>query len=350
MTEPAGDGIWRYARLFDDDGVPAQRARKHGWILGTEPTPLEDAPALAAELGLGRLRLKREDRNPGGSHKDRGVLYQVVRHRGDEPRTLVLSSSGNAAVSAAAACRMTGDRLVAFVAPGTDHGKRARLLASEAVVVETVKPINFARYAARVFGLQDLRGTRDPTASVGYRSLAGEIAEQAPEADVVATFSSSGISMEGLADGFAALGRAPRLIAVQSGECIGIVRILEPGITADPSSPAGRLGIRNPPHAAALAQRLVDSGGGAVAVPGPDVERWMAKLTDAAIDVAPEGGGVLAGLAAMPGLEGADVVAVITGAHRPPPELTDEHPEPVALGSYLEVRDYFVDVLSLEPA
>lgn len=348
MSAPAG--IWRHAALFDDDGTPARRALEHGWMLGTEPTPLQDEPALAAELGLARLRLKREDLNPGGSHKDRGVLYQVVRHRGEVPRTLVLSSSGNAAVSAAAACRLTGDRLVAFVAPGTDQGKRAQLLASDATVVETVKPINFARYAARVFGLPDLRGTRDPIASIGYRSLAGEIAAEAPSAEVVATFSSSGISMDGIADGFERLGLSPRLVAVQSGEAIGIVRTLQPGITSDPTSPAGRLGIRNPPHAAALAQRLVASGGGAVAVPGPEVERWMARLIEAGLDVAPEGGGVLAGLAAMPGLDGADVVAVITGAHRPAPVLPPAPPEPISLGSYLEVRDYFTDVLGLEPA
>lgn len=347
MTEPAG--LWRHAALFDDDGTPAARAGEHGWVLGREPTPLQEIPGLAAEVGVGRLRLKREDLNPGGSHKDRGVLYQVVRHHGREPRTLVLSSSGNAAVSAAAACRLTGDRLVAFVSPGTDHGKRARLLTSDALVVETIKPINFARYAARVFGLQDLRGTRDPIASMGYRSLAGELVEQAPSLEVVATFSSSGISLEGIADGFDALGRRPRLLAVQSGECIGLVRALHPDAETYPDSPAGRLGIRNPPHAAALAQRLADSGGGAVGVSGADVERWMARLRRAGVDVAPEGGGVLGGLAATEGLGDADVVAVITGARHVFSDEPPGGPEPIRLGSYLEVRDYFENVLGLEP-
>ena len=314
------------------------------------PTPLEERPSLADALGVGRLLLKREDLHPGGSHKDRGVGHQVRHHTRPGGRTFVLSSSGNAAVSAALACAGTGDRLVAFVAPGTDAGKRARLLASDAVVVETLKPINFAKYAARVFGLVDLRGTRDPIAPVGYRGLGAEIAAQCPDADVVATFSSSGISMEGLADGLAAAGRAPALWAVQSGECLGIVRVLDPEVEADPTSPAGRLGIRNPPNAAPLAERLVASGGGAVAVRGDDVRCWSAALSERGLDVAPEGGGVLAGLASLPPiLAGRTVVAIVTGAHREPDPDAAPPPDPVRLASYLEVRGYFMDVLGLEP-
>lgn len=343
--------IWRHSALFDDGGAPAARAAAEGWSLGEGDTPLQEALDLAKAAGVGRLLLKREDLEPGGSHKDRGLLYQVVRHRGDAPRTVVLSSSGNAAVSAAAACRLTGDRLVAFVSPGTPHGKRARLLASDAVVVETLKPINFGRYAARVFGLQDLRGTRDPIASIGYRSLAAEITAEAPEVGAVFTFSSSGISIDGVADGFERLGRGPALWAVQSGECIGLARALHPGVQGDPTSPAGRLGIRNPPHATALAKRLVDTGGGACVVRTPEVLEWTARLEEAGVRVSAEGGAVLAGVAAAEGLEHQTVVAVMTGARHDEAEMAaaQEGPDPVVLGSYLDVRSFFEGPLGLSP-
>src|SRR5438874_13204964 len=89
-----GAGIWRFAgRLPPID----ESARV---TLGEGSTPLEESPALARWAGLRRLWLKREDRNPTGSHKDRGAAYQISRCRATGDRVAVISSSGNAAVAA----------------------------------------------------------------------------------------------------------------------------------------------------------------------------------------------------------------------------------------------------------
>jgi threonine synthase len=314
-------GIWRYSEDFDDDGRPARDAARRGLTLGEGETPLVALPDLARRWGLCKLLLKREDANPGGSHKDRGLLYQVVRHAvaggGDgRSRTFVLSSSGNAAISAAAACRLTGDRLLVFVAPGTAPHKLARIGGPGALLVETSKPINLARYAARVFGLLDLRGTRDPIATVGYRSLGAEIAAAVPDISALVTFSSSGISLEGIADGLSRRGCRPALWAAQSGECLGIVRVLQPDVEADPGSPAGRLGIRNPPHAADLARRLVGSGGGARALRTAAIAEATGWLAGAGVHTSAEGAAVLAGIAGLARegrLRDAVVVGVLTG-------------------------------------
>jgi threonine synthase len=318
-----------------------------GLTVGEGGTVLESAPALALLSGVGDLLLKREDFNPSGSHKDRGLLYQVARHAPRGGETFVLSSSGNAAISAAAACACTRSRLLAFVSPRTAAQKMARLLASEAVVIACPKPINFARYAARVFGLTDLRGTKDPVASIGYRSIAGELSEQAPRADALFTFSSSGISINGIADGFVALGRGPALWAVQSGECLGIVRALRPDTPSDPESPAGRLGVRNPPGADALAERLVATGGGALAVSTDQVRLWQRRLEDAGIETSAEGAAVLAGIGATPGLQDKQVIGIMTGRGGGGPQLSGGSAH--TAGSYLEVRNLLIDQLGLMP-
>ena len=339
-------GIWRHETLL----APTVRARAlaASWSLGEGDTPLQPRPDLAAELDVAELLLKREDLNPGGSHKDRGLLYQVAHHHADAAQTFVLSSSGNAAVSAAAACAATGDRLIAFIAPGTAAHKRARLGRSDAVLIETLKPINFARYAARVFGLHNLRGTQDPVATVGYRSLAAELLPAAPHA--VFTFSSSGISLEGMGDGFDALGAAPALWSVQSGACVGIARVLHPGVAADPTSPAGPLGIRNPPHAQAIARRLTASGGDALAVDGDAVRRWQGRLDELGVQTSAEGAAVLAGVqiaAADGALASSRVVAVCTG-RRGTTEAAEDAAEPLRTSSYLELRELLCG-LGLEP-
>jgi len=345
--------LWTHANLFDDAGATAACCAAE-LTLGEGGTALQSFPGLAAKTGVGELLLKREDLNPSGSHKDRGLLYQVARHAPDGGVTFVLSSSGNAAVSAAAACQATGNRLVAFVSPNTAPPKLARLLSSEAMIVVCPKPINFARYAARVFGLSDLRGTKDPIASIGYRSIAGELKLAAPDLAALFTFSSSGISIAGIADGYGALGAGPELWSVQSGECLGIVRALHPETAADPSSPAGRLGIRNPPGAEALAERLVGTGGGACAVTGQTVRTWQGHLGEAGIETSAEGAAVLAGIAATPGLEDKQVAAIMTGRAGGPtaPAATDpEAPSKQATQaeSYLDVRTLLIEQLQLEP-
>lgn len=72
-----------------------------GFTLGEGGTPLREMPALARQFGVARLALKDESHNPTGSHKDRMTAVGVAQALEAGVHTLVLASSGNAAVSAA---------------------------------------------------------------------------------------------------------------------------------------------------------------------------------------------------------------------------------------------------------
>ncbi|MGJ7565370.1 threonine synthase [Variovorax sp. GB1R11] len=72
-----------------------------GVTLGEGRTPLQDMPELARQFGVARLALKDESCNPTGSHKDRMTAAGVAQALDFDAHTLVLASSGNAAVSAA---------------------------------------------------------------------------------------------------------------------------------------------------------------------------------------------------------------------------------------------------------
>jgi threonine synthase len=71
------------------------------FTLGEGRTPLQDMPELARRFGVARLALKDESCNPTGSHKDRMTAMGVAQALDFDAHTLVLASSGNAAVSAA---------------------------------------------------------------------------------------------------------------------------------------------------------------------------------------------------------------------------------------------------------
>jgi threonine synthase len=79
-----------------------------GVSLGEGGTPCLDLPRLARALGLRQLSAKHEGMNPTGSHKDRMSAQAVSRALDVGTETVVLASSGNAAVSAAAYCAAAG--------------------------------------------------------------------------------------------------------------------------------------------------------------------------------------------------------------------------------------------------
>lgn len=79
-----------------------------GVSLGEGDTPCMELPRLASELGIRRLSVKHEGMNPTGSHKDRMSAQAVTRALDAGARSVVLASSGNAAVSAAAYCAAAG--------------------------------------------------------------------------------------------------------------------------------------------------------------------------------------------------------------------------------------------------
>lgn len=79
-----------------------------GISLGEGSTPCLSLPRLAQELGIARLSAKHEGLNPTGSHKDRMCAQAVSRALDAGIGSVVLASSGNAALSAAAYCAAAG--------------------------------------------------------------------------------------------------------------------------------------------------------------------------------------------------------------------------------------------------
>jgi threonine synthase len=69
--------------------------------LGEGNTPCIEQPLLAKLVGVTKLSIKDESQNPTGSHKDRMSAYGIAHAIEGNAHTIVLASSGNAAVSAA---------------------------------------------------------------------------------------------------------------------------------------------------------------------------------------------------------------------------------------------------------
>ncbi len=106
------------------------------------PTPLTDAPRLAAAVGIRRVTLKREDLAHTGAHKINNAVGQaLLARRMGKDRVIAETGAGQHGVATAAACALLGLECVVYM--GTEDMRRQqpnvfrmRLLGAEVRAVD----------------------------------------------------------------------------------------------------------------------------------------------------------------------------------------------------------------------
>jgi threonine synthase len=168
---------------------------------GFRITPTVETPELATAAGLDvDLRVKIEVDQVGGSHKARHLVGVALHLLVDEAlgaapaERLAIASCGNAALAAGVIARALDRSLEVFVPPWADRPVIERLgdLGADIHVCERREgeagdPC-YQRFGeavasgARAFSVQ---GTDTPTTFDGGRTIGWELAEQAPDLDVI---------------------------------------------------------------------------------------------------------------------------------------------------------------------
>lgn len=214
--------IWRYKPLLPvqpDAAVPP---------LAVGGTPLYPAPRLAAELGLRRVWVKDDGRQPTASFKDRASAMAVVKAQEKGATLITTASTGNAAAALSGLCASVGMRHVIFVPASAPQAKIAQLLVFGATVMLVDGTYDDAfelcLQAAAHYGWYNRNTAYNPYMSEGKKTASYEICEQlgwqAPDAIFVSV--GDGCIIGGLHKGLKdllALGwidHMPRLIGVQA--------------------------------------------------------------------------------------------------------------------------------------
>lgn len=329
--------VWRYRELlplsegFDPAGSGLGDI---GW------TPLLEAPRLAAALGIARLRLKDESRNPSASFKDRASAIGVARAIQEGAGAVACASTGNAASSLAHCAAAAGLACNIFVPQRIPEGKLAQLLAYGARVFRVrgsyADAYELCARACERFGWYNRNCAVNPYLVEGKKTGGLELAEQCADdpPDWVAVSVGDGCTIAGIGKGLAemrAVGVVSwscRLLGVQAANVAPIARAfeigrLESGAGEAPGGGAGTYAdsINCPvPRNWRKAVRAVRDSGGA-----------FVTVTDEQIMEAVRGTGRLAGVFAEPAAAAAvagvvearrrgildgrsSVVAVITGS------------------------------------
>lgn len=308
--------IWRYASFY-----PAIK-EENRLSLGEGNTPEINVPEIAKDLGFKELIFKREDMNPNGSHKDRLLAYQVSRAKENGKKILIISSSGNAAVSAAAYCRLANIRLIAFVSPKTDQEKIIKMAEFGAKIIVSRHALTLADLASKKFKIKNLRPGADENSHYGLKSIVFEIFEHCGEVDAIFIPTSSASTVIALAEAFEDLKelgeikKIPALYAVQTATIHPIAENFDKNFSEEKESLARGITAKNIPEEklARVLSVIKNSGGGGAAVSDAEILAARKILEKNNIETGYESAAGFAGAIKMrEKMKGKKVVALLTG-------------------------------------
>ena len=322
-------GIWRYLELLP---VAARPAR--GLAVGS--TPLIAADRLGPTLGIDRLWLKDDTRNPTLSFKDRGVALGAARAVEFGMPALACASTGNLAGAVAAAAAAIGLPAFVFIPADLEPAKIEHALAYGATVVPvdgTYDDVNrLCLEVADELGWGFVNINLRPYYAEGSKTLAFELAEalgwRLP--DVVVGPIASGALFTKLAKGFDELARIGlidrtpvRFVGGQAAGCAPVATAFASGTDVIepvrvPDTIVRSLAIGNPADGRYSVELARASGGSIEAIPDAataDAIRRVAALEGIYPETA--GGVTLAAAEAARrrGIirPGDEVVALLTG-------------------------------------
>ncbi len=170
--------LWRYLPLLPvgDPGFAGTPLRSAGW------TPLFEAGRLALSLGLRRLFLKDDGRNPTASLKDRASAVVVARAREIRAPVIAAASTGNAGAALAGMAAAVAQPAVILAPETAPQAKVAQLLMFGARVLlvrgNYDQAFDLTLEASREFGWYCRNTGYNPFTLEGKKTAAFEICEQ----------------------------------------------------------------------------------------------------------------------------------------------------------------------------
>jgi threonine synthase len=323
IRRSADTSIWRYLPLLpvQDPGHMGTPLRAVGW------TPLFNLKSIAGKLGLGKLWLKDDGRNPTASFKDRASAVAVARAQEIGVDVIVTASTGNAGAALAGmagAAKMPAVILAPTTAP---PAKIAQLLifGARVVLVEGTydDAFDLTIQAAEQFGWYCRNTGFNPFTAEGKKTAAFEICEQLslesdgessgeerwPTPDAVVVSVGDGNIISGLYKGFRDLhklgwiDRIPRLYGIQSEGSAAIYNAFQAGSEdiqpVSANTLADSISVDLPRDGLRALRAATETGGAYVAVPDSAILEAIAELgREAAVFAEPAGAAAYAGLLA----------------------------------------------------
>jgi len=279
--------FWRYKQM-----LPPVRQMVS---LGEGGTPLHKAERLAKSMGLTKLYLKDETRNPTNSYRDRAAALLTSNAIDLHSDTLVCATNGNMGASLAAYSAKAGLNCHVIVPKEVDVGKLAQMLAYDATIEEYGEIIDDsickAEALAKETGWYQATAELNPLVVEAQKTISYEIYEQYEVPEWILVSMGSGGTIYSIWKGFKELKQLgltktlPKMVGVQPEGCASIVNSAVTGSEMEkncsPSTRALAILVGNPLQSELAVKAINESAGLALTVSDQDIlaaELQIAKL------------------------------------------------------------------------
>jgi len=288
-------------------------------------TPMLSAQSLGARAGVA-LQLKCECFQKTGSFKPRGALNKILSlSAADRARGLVTVSAGNHAQAVAWAARHVGAPCVVVMPTGAPRSKldAVRGYGAEIVLHEDRATLfDKLREVERARGLVFVHPFDDAVVLAGAGTVGLEIAQDAPDVDVVIVPVGGGGLLGGVTSAIKALAPRARVVAVELEAGPGLGPALAAGKPVPAPRPDTLADGMTPPFVGALPLEIARDGGVEVVTVTETeiIDAMLLLMTRSKLYV--EGSGAAATAALLAGKvsapAGARVVAIVSGGNVDP--------------------------------
>ena len=276
--------IWRYRELLPVSSTLPLPHLQIGW------TPIYDVPRLAQSVGISKLFLKDDGRNPTSSFKDRASAIGVMKALEFGFDTIACASTGNAASSLAGLSAAVGLKSYIFVPARAPEPKVTQLLIFGATVLRVQgtyeQAFDLCRQACDKFGWYNRNSGTNPFLVEGKKTAGLEIAEQfgAGIPDWVVVSVGDGCTIGGIGKGLQEMkrlgfiDRMPRLLGVQAEGAKPMLEAFKSGkdlIPSDTNTIADSIAVGTPRNWRRAIQQINASHGEMVAVSDEEILEAM---------------------------------------------------------------------------
>jgi threonine synthase len=246
-----------------------------------------DTPVWEAFFDNYKVWIKNEMINPNNSFKDRSLAYQLSYYISIGSKRFVISSSGNAAISAASYVALANEcEIDIFIGNGISSNKYVRLnkfASGQIRIHKGAKPKSDAIKFAKQNNAINLRGSIDDLALTGFKTIGYELARQVPQIDSLFLATSSGTSALALHYAFEEMGLKVAIYVCQSEKVHPIASEFDKDFDEKPESMADaivdKVALRKPKLLAALKK----NGGGGFVLSDADILEAQARAGIAGI-------------------------------------------------------------------
>lgn len=237
--------------------------------------------------------LKREDKNPTGSAKDRAIQAQVDHLIKRNFNSATISSTGNAAISAAHYCQKHKIHLHIFVSPQVNQQKLNLLQSfSFSTIHQTQKPISQSIRFSKENSAYLLRQSTDPIAIKAYSQIGQEINIQLPQVSSIFIPVGSGATFLGISQ---IVNPKINIYAIQSAANPTLAKYYNQNYTTETTNITDALTVKTLPLRQQLLTALKQTNSQALAIQNYDILQAQKELKKHNIYTSNEGALALAG-------------------------------------------------------